>query len=373
VTPRARAIFPSPSLRGGVRGGAGAASANSGAIHLRFWRAPPPAPPREEPGEETRGGGFGGLAVLACALTLFATTPALAEDLGGADLTAPPVTSAEALPATLSGTLAKVRASGIITLGYRDASFPFSYVRPGSPEPLGYSVDLCKGVAAEVTRELQGAPVRIAYEPVTSDTRIEAVTSGKIDIECGSTTDNVEREKTVAFSPLIFVAGTKLLARRGGPIRSFRDLTGKTLVVTSGTTNEKAMRALNDKYKLGILIVAAPDHDASYEMLASGKADAFATDDVLLNGFISSRNAGATMEVVGDYLTYEPYGLMFRKDDPEMSEAVRRAFAAMASDGELVANYHKWFLGPTPTGENINLPMSLQLTEALRAMGVDEF
>jgi glutamate/aspartate transport system substrate-binding protein len=108
-------------------------------------------------------------------------------------------------------------------------------------------------------------------------------------------------------------------------------------------------------------------------MLASGKADAFATDDVLLNGFISSRNAGATMEVVGDYLTYEPYGLMFRKDDPEMSEAVRRAFAAMASDGELVANYHKWFLGPTPTGENINLPMSLQLTEALRAMGVDEF
>ena len=224
-----------------------------------------------------------------------------------------------------------------------------------------------------MTRELQGAPVRIAYEPVTSDTRIEAVTSGKIDIECGSTTDNVEREKTVAFSPLIFVAGTKLLARRGGPIRSFRDLTGKTLVVTSGTTNEKAMRALNDKYKLGISIVAAPDHDASYEMLASGKADAFATDDVLLNGFIASRNAGATMEVVGDYLTYEPYGLMFRKDDPEMSEAVRRAFAAMASDGELVANYHKWFLGPTPTGENINLPMSLQLTEALRAMGVDEF
>ena len=124
---------------------------------------------------------------------------------------------------------------------------------------------------------------------MTSDTRIEAVTSGKIDLECGSTTDNVEREKTVAFSPFIFVAGTKLLAQRGGPIRSFRDLTGKTLVVTSGTTNEKAMRALNDKYKLGISIVAAPDHDASYEMLASGKADAFATDDVLLNGFIASR------------------------------------------------------------------------------------
>ena len=315
---------------------------------------------------------FGGLAALACALVLSAA-PACAEDLGGADLSAPPAPSGELLPATLSGTLAKVRASGVITLGYRDASFPFSYIRSGAAEPLGYSVDLCKGVAAEVTRELQGAPLRIAYEPVTSDSRIDAVTSGKIDLECGSTTDNVEREKTVAFSPLIFVAGTKLLTKRGGPIHSFRDLNGKTLVVTSGTTNEKAMRALNDKYKLGITIVAAPDHDASYEMLASGKSDAFATDDVLLNGFIASKNASATMEVVGDYLTYEPYGLMFRKDDPDMSEAVRRAFAAMASDGELVANYHKWFLGPTPTGENINLPMSLQLTEALRAMGVDEF
>jgi glutamate/aspartate transport system substrate-binding protein len=307
------------------------------------------------------------------ALAFLVAAPAWAEDLGGADLSAPPATNGESLPATLSGTLAKVRSSGVITLGYRDASFPFSYVRSGASEPLGYSVDLCKGVAAEVTRELQGAPVRIAYAPVTSDTRIDAVTSGKIDLECGSTTDNVEREKTVAFSPLIFVAGTKLLTKRGGPIRSFRDLTGKTLVVTSGTTNEKAMRTLNDKYKLGITIVAAPDHDASYEMLASGKADAFATDDVLLNGFIASKNASVTMEVVGDYLTYEPYGLMFRKDDPEMSEAVRRAFAAMATDGDLVANYHKWFLGPTPTGENINLPMSLQLTEALRAMGVDEF
>jgi glutamate/aspartate transport system substrate-binding protein len=312
------------------------------------------------------------LAAAAFALALCAVSPAPAEDVGGADLTAPPVTSGDALPATLAGTLAKIRASGVMTLGYRDASFPFSYIR-GGPDPLGYSIDLCKGVAAEVTRELQGAPVRIAYAPVTSDTRIDAVTSGKIDIECGSTTDNVEREKTVAFSPLIFVAGTKLLVARGGPIHSVRDLSGKTLVVTSGTTNEKAMHTLDDKYKLGITIVAAPDHDASYEMLASAKADAFATDDVLLNGFIASRHASATMEVVGDFLTYEPYGLMFRKDDPEMSDAVRRAFAAMASDGELVANYHKWFLGPTPTGEEIDLPMSLQLTEALRAMGVDDF
>jgi len=293
---------------------------------------------------------------LALALA-FIASPVWAEDIGGADLTAPPTPSGDSLPTTLSGTLAKARASGVITLGYRDASFPFSYVRDGA-EPLGYSLDLCKGVVDEIARELQGAPLRIAYAPVTSDSRIEAVTSGKVDLECGSTTENVERRKVVAFSPLIFVAGTKLMARRDGAVRSLRDLGGKTLVVTSGTTNETAMRGLNDKYNLGLTIVAASDHDASYDMLASGKADAFATDDVLLNGH---------------FLTYEPYGLMFRKDDPEMAEAVRRAFAAMAADGQLVANYRKWFLDTTPTGERIDLPMSLQLTEALRAMGADAF
>jgi glutamate/aspartate transport system substrate-binding protein len=314
-----------------------------------------------------------GLCALAVVLAVMAASPAPAEDLDGADLTAPPMIDADALPATLAGTLAKVRANGTITLGYRDASFPFSYVRPDKPEPMGYSIDLCKGVVGEIVREFQGVPVKIVFAPVTSDTRIDAVTSDKVDLECGSTTDNIERRKSVAFSPLIFVAGTKLLTRRDSGIRTLRDLTGRMLVVTSGTTNERAMRNANDKYKLGITIVSAADHEASYDVLASGKADAFATDDVLLNGLIVSHNAGATMQVVGDFLTYEPYGLMYRKDDPQMSGLVRRAFAAMASDGELVANYHKWFLSPTPTGENIELPMSLQLTEALRAMGVDDF
>jgi glutamate/aspartate transport system substrate-binding protein len=303
----------------------------------------------------------------------FAPVAAFAEDVEGADLSAPPAASPDSVPTTLSGTLAKVRASGVLTLGYRDASFPFSYVRAGSSTPLGYSIDLCKGVADEAMRELQGASLRVDFQPVTSDTRIDAVASGKIDLECGSTTDNADRRKSVAFSPVVFVAGTKLMTRRGSGIRSFRDLNGKTLVVTSGTTNEKAMRALDDKYKLGIVIVSAPDHEASYAMLAAGKADAFATDDVLLNGLIASHQSDATMEVVGDFLTYEPYGLMFRKDDPQMSDLVGRAFSAMARDGQIVATYHKWFLAPTPTGEAINLPMSLQLTEALRAMGVDDF
>ena len=310
--------------------------------------------------------------LLAGFAALIPVEAASAEDLNGADLSAPPSPNAEALPTTLSGTLAKARETGVLTLGYREAAFPFSYVRDGA-EPLGYSIDLCKGVAAEIGRELQGAPLRIVYAPVTTDGRIDAVTSGKVDIECGSTTENVERRKLVAFSPLIFVAGDKLLTRRGGPVRSLRDLQGRTLVVTHGATGEAAMQKLNAKYNLGATLVAAPDNEASYDLVASGKADAFATDDILLNGLIVSHHSAETMEVVGDYLTYEPYGLMFRKDDPQMADAVRRAFAAMAGDGELAANYGRWFLATTPTGERVDMPMSLQLTEAFRAMGADAF
>jgi glutamate/aspartate transport system substrate-binding protein len=309
---------------------------------------------------------------LAAALLTLASAPVFAEDTNGADLTAPPANGDNA-PAVLTGTLKKVRESGAIAIGYREASFPFSYVVKDSAAPLGYSIDLCRGIVDEVVRELNGAPIRVAYVLVTSDTRMEAVTSGKVDLECGSTTGNVERQKSVAFSPVMFVAGTKLMVKRGSGISSYKDLSGKTLVVTSGTTNETAMKVLNDKYKLGINIVSAPDHEQSYNLLADGKADAFATDDVLLYGFIARRRAEATMAVVGDFITYEAYGIMFRKDDPEMAAAVGRAFSVMAASGALVAAYHKWFLQRTPTGERVDLPMSLQLTEALRALGVDDF
>jgi glutamate/aspartate transport system substrate-binding protein len=313
-----------------------------------------------------------GAAYLVAALAVARFGPAFAEDLNGAVLTAPPPVTEENTPAVLSGTLKKIHDSGAVTIGYREASFPFSYVRQGSA-PVGYSIDLCLGIVDEIKRELGGAPVAVRYQLVTADTRMDAVMSGKVDLECGSTTSNVERQKSVAFSPVIFVAGTKLLVKRGSGIASYRDLSGKTLVVTSGTTNEAAMRLLNDKYKLGITIVAAKDHQESYDMLVAGKADAFATDDVLLYGFVAANKAQETLAVVGDFITYEPYGIMFRKDDPQLAEAVGRAFATMATTGALVATYHKWFLQPTPTGEFLDLPLSLQLTESLRALGVDEF
>jgi glutamate/aspartate transport system substrate-binding protein len=311
-------------------------------------------------------------ALLAAALSVYPLCSALAEDLNGANLAAPPAVTEENAPALLAGTLKKIRDSGIVTIGYREASFPFSFVRQGGG-PVGYSIDLCLGIVDEIRRELNGAPVAVLYRPVTADSRMDAVMSGAVDLECGSTTSNIERQKSVAFSPIIFVAGTKLLVKRVSGIASYRDLAGKTLVVTSGTTNDAAMHLLNDKYKLGITIVEAKDHQDSYDMLVSGKADAFATDDVLLAGFIAANKAQSSLAVVGDFLTYEPYGIMFRKDDPQMREAVDRAFATMGPTGTLVATYHKWFLQPTPTGELLDLPLSLQLTESFRALGVDDF
>ncbi len=304
----------------------------------------------------------------AAALALWLAAPSKAEDLGGEDLTKPPEAS-ESAPVLLTGALARIRTSGKVTLGYRDAAFPFSYVRPPAAEPQGYSIDLCKGVAEEIGRELQQPSLAIVYEKVTADSRIEAVASGKVDLECGSTTDNLERRERVAFSPVIFVAGTKLMVARGSNVSGLRDLKGRRLVVTSGTTNEKAVRALNDKFQIGIEIVAAPDHEASFGMLAAAAVDAFATDDVLLNGLIASHKAEGALQVVGEFLTYEPYGLMYAKDDPGMAGAVLRAFSAMAEDGHWAAIYRKWFLDATPTGERIELPMSLQLSEAMRAMG----
>ncbi|HXP98374.1 MAG TPA: amino acid ABC transporter substrate-binding protein, partial [Telmatospirillum sp.] len=245
-------------------------------------------------------------------------------------------------------------------------------IRPDSAQPLGYSVDLCLAVVDEVVRELNGKPIRVAYQPVTAETRIDAVASGRVDLECGSTTSNALRQKSVSFSPIIYIAGTKLLVKRSSGIRTYRDLGGKTLVVTSGTTNELAMRTFNDKYKLGISIVAARDHDESYAMLADGRAAAFATDDVLLYGFIAAKKAEATMMVVGDFITYEPYGLMFRKDDPLMAAAVTRAFRTMGRSRALTGLYRKWFLQPEATGVLLNLPMSVQLAEVFRGMGAED-
>jgi glutamate/aspartate transport system substrate-binding protein len=271
----------------------------------------------------------------------------------------------------LTGTLRKVRTSGSITLGYRESSIPFSYLTPGGT-PIGYSIDLCKEVVDEIANALDGMTVAVKYQAVTSETRIPALLAGDIDLECGSTTSSFERKKLVAFSPVFFVSGTKLMVKRLAKIASYRDLRGKTVVVTAGTTNAAALKTLSDKQQLGITLVTAPDHAASFALLKAGGADAFATDDALLYGLIATTHASGEYEVVGDFLSYDPYGLMFRKDDPDFAAVVERTFARLAESRELVHLYNKWFQQRLPTGERLDLPMSPELEEFFRVEGVPD-
>ncbi len=270
----------------------------------------------------------------------------------------------------LAGTLAKVNGSGTIAIGYREASFPFSYLGPGN-QPMGYSIDLCQAIVDEIGREID-KPLKVSYVPVTSETRLQAVVSGKVDLECGSTTNNAERQKQVAFSPIMFVTGTKLMVKRNSPIKSYRDLKGKVVVVTAGTTNEQALKRLNDKFQLGANIILARDHDESFSLVAGGKADAFATDDILLYGLIAHHNAQRELIVVGDFLSYDPYGIMFRRDDPQLNDVVVRTFQQLAESRDLLLIYNAWFVRKTPTGERINLPMGPQLEEIFHVLGVTD-
>jgi len=270
----------------------------------------------------------------------------------------------------LEGTLAKVDRTGVITLGYREASFPLSYLSKAGP--IGYSIDLCLAVVDEIKREIDKPEIQVNYKLVTPETRINAVKTGEIDIECGSTTANKERGKEVAFSPIMYITGTKFLVKRKSGYRSYRNLAGKVVVVTAGTTNEAALKSLNEKNQLGMNIISARDHEESYSLVATGKAEAFATDDVLLYGLIARHKADAELMVVGEFLSFDPYGLMFRKDDAQMAEAVRRAFEATARNRDLLEVYHKWFVRQTPTGERIGLAMNAQLSEIFRALGVED-
>ena len=278
---------------------------------------------------------------------------------------------ADAAGATVSGTLAKARSTGAVTIGYRESSIPFSYLS-SRKEPIGYSIELCKQLV-DAMGDAVHKTLAIKWVLVTSASRIDAVVNGQVDLECGSTTSNLERQKRVAFSPTIFVSGTKLLVKKGSPVKTFRDLTGKTVVVTAGTTNEKAIRDLSERFKLSLNIVVSPDHAESFGLVKAGKADAFATDDVLLYGFIAEdkgANPQSDYQVVGDFLSYEPYGVMFRKSDPELAKVINDSFQALAEDGEIERQYKRWFLRKLPSGTSIDLPMSPQMETILQTMAV---
>ena len=271
----------------------------------------------------------------------------------------------------LTGTLKKIRDSRAITLGVRESSIPFSFLNPGG-RPVGYSVDLCQEVVAEAASELGVGPIEIRYKTVTPENRFALLRSGDIDLECGSTTNNRLRQKEVAFSPVIFVAGTKLAVKQGSPIGSYRQLAGKLVAVTAGTTNEAALQTLSDKQGLGIRIVRAPDHAAAFALLQSGEVEALAGDDVLLYGLIAKAHSVERYKVVGEYLSYDPYGLVYRRDDPDFAAVVERSFRQMAESREIVRLYTTWFQRRLPGGELLDIPMSPQLEELFHILGVPD-
>ena len=295
-------------------------------------------------------------AVLAGALVLAWTLPAAAQQ------------AAPAFEVPYTGTLKKIRDTGVVRIGFRENSPPFAFHAPDG-KPVGYALDICEVVVEEIGIELQ-RELRTEMRAVTPENRFEMVTNGDVDLECGSTTNNAERRKVVAFSPTMFVTGTKLLVKRGSGISSLRDLRGKSVALTRGTVQADALPRIAARQKIAIEFVTAADHDESFGLLASGKVAAFANDDVQLFGMLADKRAASDYRVVGDYLTYADYALMLRKDDPEFEEVVKRAFQRLAGSREIVAIYERWFLKPLPSGARLNLPMSPHLEEVFKVHGL---
>ena len=260
-----------------------------------------------------------------------------------------------------SPTLKRIQSTGVVRIGYRENSPPFAFL-DAKKKPIGYSLDLCEVVVDAIAREVD-REVTVEYKPVTPENRFEMVTSGAIDLECGSSTNTAERRKAVAFSPTMFVTGTKLMVRRGSGIRTLRDLDGKTIVLTRGTVQETTVPKIAARQKLAPKFVYGADHNESFQMLADGKADAFANDDVQLYGMLAQTAAASDYRVVGDFLTYADYALTVRKDDPEFAEVVNNAFRGLSGSREIVAIYQRWFVKPLPSGARLNLPMSPHLEE----------
>lgn len=274
--------------------------------------------------------------------------------------------SAFALEGGLTGTLLKAQTTGTVTLAYRQAAVPFSFAaRPG--EPMGYSIDLChrlvEAIAVEVGRELQ-----VRYLPVTASTREAAIISGEADLECGSTTSNFERARRVAFSPHIFISGTRLAVKRERPIASYRDLKDRTIAFAAGTSNEQALRDLSRKTGVRFRLMPYPTLEQAFAEMQAGKADAFASDDVLLHGLIAKEGLRGKYVVVDQRHSYEPYAIMFRKGDEALAAVVNRAFRAMAREGEIERRYRRWFLQDLPFGGSLEMPMSPQLEAHIRAL-----
>jgi glutamate/aspartate transport system substrate-binding protein len=276
------------------------------------------------------------LALVACALCV---APAAAQD----------------------GTLKKIKDSGVITIGHRDSSIPFSYY-DDKQQPIGYAMDLCAKIVDAVKADLKMPKLDVKYQLVTSANRIPLIANGTVDLECGSTTNNVERQKQVSFTITHFLTANRYVSKKASNIKAIPDLKGKTVVSTSGTTNIKQVTELNVAQNMGMNIIPANGHPEAFQMVETGRAVAFVMDDILLYTLVAQSRTPDDYVISADALSLpEPYGIMMRKDDPAFKKVVDGAMTAVFKSGEINKIYAKWFTSPTPPkGMNYNVPMSPQ-------------
>jgi glutamate/aspartate transport system substrate-binding protein len=269
--------------------------------------------------------------------------------------------AAPAVAQELTGTLKKIKESGTITLGHRDSSIPFSYY-DDKQNVVGYAMDICMKIVDAVKAELKTPNLQVKLNPVTSATRIPLMANGTIDLECGSTTNNLERQKQVSFTNTHFVTANRYVAKKSSNIKKLADLKGKTVVSTSGTTNLKWLAEENNKQNLGMSILTAKDHAEAFLMVETDRAAAFFMDDVLLYSLVASSRAPADYAIGDEAYTIEPYGIMLRKDDPAFQKVVDNATAQLYKSGAIMPIYEKWFLKTIPPKNiNLNVPVSASL------------
>src|SRR5881409_3311607 len=257
-----------------------------------------------------------------------------------------------------TGTLKKIKDTGAITLGHRESSVPFSYY-DDKQQVVGYAMDLCYRIVDAVKAELKLDKLEVKLNPVTSATRIPLIANGTVDLECGSTTNNLDRQKQVSFTITHFVTANRFVSKKAANLKTVDDLKGKTIVSTSGTTNIKQITEINGQKNLGITILPAKDHAEAFLMVETGRAVAFFMDDILLYSLVASSKNPSEWTISADALSVEPYGIMLRRDDPSFKKVVDDAMTKVYKSGEITKIYAKWFLQPVPPkGINLNVPMS---------------
>jgi glutamate/aspartate transport system substrate-binding protein len=263
------------------------------------------------------------------------------------------------------GTLKKIKDSGAITIGHRDASIPFSYY-DDRQQPVGYAMDLCLRIVDAVKAELKMPKIDVKYQLVTSANRIPLMANGTIDLECGSTTNTVGRQEQVWFTITHFVTANRWVAKKSANLSKLVDLKGKTVVSTAGTTNIKGITEINAAQNLGLNIISANGHPEAFQMVETGRAAAFVMDDILLYSLAAqSRNPG-DYAISTEATSVEPYGIMLRKDDAAFKKVVNAAMTNLYRSGQINAIYEKWFLKPIPPkGINLNIPMSDQFKKVV--------